>query len=114
MCHVVYLLDGSLSGLPSALNITPLLDHGFEAPLCVDTFLALPINTHLVDPLLQWRIHDLMKGGRPKIFWVNFSQFRGFFTVFGENRGGGRLLTPPPPLDPPPPYWNQPNTTGAD
>ena len=34
----------------------------------------------------------------PKIFLVNFSQFRGLLKVFGENSGGGSA---PPPPDPP-------------
>ena len=49
-------------------------------------------------PRSKWRIQDLKKGGGapgvlgaclPKIFLVDFSQFRGLFKVFGENKGGG-------------------------
>ena len=33
----------------------------------------------------------------PKIFWVNFSQFRGLFKVFAENKAGWGEVSPAAP-----------------
>ena len=35
-------------------------------------------------------------GACPKVYQVNFCQFRGLFKGFSEKGGGGHMLRPPP------------------
>ena len=74
----------------------------FEVGLCVyKKLLCLVIHIYRYQCCgsTMWK-----KGGAPWVlgacsqdFFVNFSQFRGLFKVFAENRvGWGRLLRPPP------------------